>query len=421
MKKIVILGAGTGGTLVSNLLSRKLDMKEWEIIIIDKSDTHFYQPGFLFLPFELYGYHKESDVMKPIKKPLPDKARFVSATIQNINHEKKVVETSSGNFEYDFLVMSMGCSAETSEMEGLDDAIEKGVADTFYNVKGAMNLQKQIGNMKEGKLVLNLAEMPIKCPVAPIEFVFLADYFFHEKKIRDRVEIIYVTSLGGAFTKPQANEVLSKVIAEKGIKVIPNFNVESVDGDKKQLKSFNGETVDFDVLASIPPNLGPQVIEDSGLGDGNSFAVTDPKTLEAKKGDSIYVIGDNSNVSTSKAGSVAHFEAEVVVENILREIKGEKPIPDFDGHSNCFIESGFHKAFLIDFNYEVEPLKGNFPVPGVGPFSLLEESTLNHWGKMAFKWVYWNLLLTGHLPGDPLLPSHMSLKGKKIPESMASH
>jgi sulfide:quinone oxidoreductase len=300
-------------------------------------------------------------------------------------------------------------------VEGLGEALGKN-AFTFYTLEGALKLQKALEGMKEGKLVLNVADMPVKCPVAPIEFVFLADYYFQTKGIRERIEIEYVTPLTGAFTKPVANRVLHGVMDEKKIKVIPDFPISGVDHGRKAITSYTGQSISYDLLCSIPPNLGPDVIEESGLGDGMGYAVTDDKTLKSKRADNIYVVGDNSNVHTSKAGSVAHFEAEIIVENLLREIRGKEPLPSFDGHSNCFIETGFHKAFLLDFNYDVEPVHGTYPLPGIGPLSLLKNTYLNHWGKMAFKWVYWNLLLTGHLPGDPLLPSRMSMSGKNLDE-----
>lgn len=411
MKHILILGAGTGGALIANLLNRKLDSNKWQITIIDKSDEHHYQPGFLFLPFALYGYNNRTDVSRPIKDPIPSPVRLVNAEVKLIDHKNKKVETTQGNFQYDFLISAMGCDIAPDEIDGLENAKNKN-AYTFYRLDDAMHLQKAIKNMNEGKLVLNIAEMPIKCPVAPIEFVFLADYYFHQRGIRKNIEIDFVTSLDGPFTKPVASKVLSGIFEEKEIKITPNFQISEVNAEAKTISSFTGGTVDYDLLVSIPPNLGPEVIDESGLGTGSGYMLTNPKTLKAEKADFIYVLGDNSNVHTSKAGSVAHFESEIVLENILREIEGKDPLPDFDGHSNCFIESGFHKAMLIDFNYDVEPLSGTFPIPGVGPFSLLKESHLNHWGKMAFKWVYWNLLLTGYLPGDPLMPIHMSLKGK---------
>jgi sulfide:quinone oxidoreductase len=415
MKNVVVIGAGTGGALVANLLSRKLP-GEWSVTVIDPSPTHYYQPGFLFLPFRLYGYENEADVARPIKTPLDKSVSFRNEEALSIDREGGKVTTNMGVYPYDYLVLAMGTVVQPDEVEGLSDAIEAGSAGMFYTFESAMALQKKFDTFTEGRLILHIADMPIKCPVAPIEFVFLADYYFHEKGCRDKVDIELVTPLTGAFTKPQAAATLAGIAAEKGITITPNFVVSEVDAEKKSLTAFDGRERPFDLLVSIPPHYGSDVIEDAGIGNGLGFAHTDQHTLKVVGDDRIYAIGDNTDVPTSKAGSVAHFEAEIVVENILREVEGKEPLPDFDGHSNCFIESGYHKALLIDFNYETEPLHGSFPLPMVGPFSLLEESTLNHWGKMAFKQVYWNLLVTGHLPGDPLLPSHMSMTGKKPAE-----
>ena len=413
MKKLVILGAGTGGTILANTLSRKLNLREWSIIVIDREKEHYYQPGFLFIPFRLYGYEKKEDVARPITHQLPPEQRFLNAEVKLIDHKNKIVETSEGDYDYDWLIIALGCDARASEVDGLPEAIGKN-AFMYYTLEDALAMQKALDSFKGGRLVLNIADMPIKCPVTPIEYVFLADYYFNLKGIRDRVEISLVTPLTGAFTKPIAAKTLDKIAEEKNIKIVPDFAVGSVDHEKRTLTSFSGEKVEYDFLASIPPNLGPDVIEESGLGNGMGYVVTDEKTLKCKKAENIYVLGDCTNVPTSKAGSVAHFEAEIVETNLLRELEGMEPLPDFDGHSNCFIESGYHKALLFDFNYDTEPLPGAYPLAGVGPFKLLKESRLNHWGKLAFKYVYWNLLLTGHLPGDPLLPVQMSMSGKDL-------
>jgi sulfide:quinone oxidoreductase len=386
-------------------------MNKWQITVIDKSDLHLCQPGLIFLPFKMYGYHNKKDLTKPIRKPVSTHARFVNAEIKLIDHVNKKVETSQGSFEYDWLVSSMGCTVAPAEVEGLEEAFGKN-AYTFYTLDGALQMQKAIENMKEGRLVLNIAEMPIKCPVAPLEFVFLADDYFTRKGVRKNIEIIYVTPLEGAFTKPQASRILSGMFEKKNIKIVPNFPISTVDHIKKQITSYTGENVEYDMFVSIPPNLGPEVIDDSSLGTGSGYMVVQPGNLKSEKADYIYGIGDNTNILTSKAGSVTHFEAEIVAKNLLREIDGKEPHIDFDGHANCFIESGFHKAMLIDFNYDVEPLPGTFPIPGLGPFSLLKETTLNHWGKLGFKWIYWNLLLSGYLKGGPLVPIRMSMKGK---------
>jgi sulfide:quinone oxidoreductase len=256
---------------------------------------------------------------------------------------------------------------------------------------------------------LNVAEMPIKCPVAPLEFLFLADWFFHERGIRDDVEIIFATPLPGAFTKPRASSILGDMLERKNIKIEADFNIMEVDHTQKAIRSYDEREIPFDLLVSVPVNMGSEVIERSGMGDELSFVPTDKHTLRSKKWENVWVIGDAGNTPTSKAGSVAHFMLDVIVENILRQMEGLEPLAKFDGHANCFIESGFEKGILIDFNYDVEPLPGKYPLPGFGPFSLLKESAANHWGKMTFRWVYWNMLLKGE---EMPFESQMSMAGK---------
>ncbi len=410
---MLILGAGTGGVTIASMLAHRLNLKDWSITLIDQGSEHVYQPGLLFLPLRLYGYEQRADVARDIREPLPPNVSLIQAEVKAIDGERKRVETDKGPVEYDWLVSSLGCRVAPEEVAGMAEAWDRGVHG-FYTLDQALAFQQAMDKMQGGRLVIDIAEMPIKCPTAPIELAFLAEYYFQLKGIRHRVDITLVTPYTGAFTKPVANKVLSKIAEEKGIHIVANFAIEGVDADKKVIRSYEGTSLEYDLLCAIPPNLGPQAIEDSGLGDGSGYALTDPRTLKSRKADYVYFIGDNSNVATSKAGSVAHFEAETVVENLLLEIEGKRPRPTFDGHANCFIETGFHKAMLIDFNYDVEPLPGVYPMPCVGPFSLLKESYVNHMGKIAFKWVYWNMLLPGYLPKVPLLPSHMNFMGKDI-------
>lgn len=413
MKKVVILGAGTGGTLVANLLAHRLDLREWSITVIDRSPLHVYQPGLLFLPFRMEGYRTQEDVVRPIRAPLPHGINFVESDVYLIDHVKREVDTDDGVFPYDFLVSAMGCRPAPTEIQGMAAEMGRGVH-TFYTLEGALAMQDALARMNEGRLVVDICEMPIKCPVAPLEFAFLADWHFRERGIRDRIEITLVTPYTGAFTKPNANRILSKVAEDKRVHVVPNFATSAVDVDERCIRTYDGRAVEYDLLCAIPPNLGPAVIDGSGLGDGAGYGLTDPRTLKSRKTDRVYLLGDNTNVATSKAGSVAHFEAETVVENLLREMEDKPPLQTFDGHANCFVETGHHKAMLLDFNYDIEPLEGSFPLPFAGPFSLLEETHLNHLGKLAFKWVYWNMLLPGHLPNVPLLPAHMSFLGKDV-------
>ncbi|HEY5682470.1 MAG TPA: FAD-dependent oxidoreductase, partial [Sulfuricaulis sp.] len=382
MKKILILGAGTAGALIANMLSRKLARDEWSVTVVDRATEHVYQPGMLFLPFRLYGYKRREHITRPIRDPLPQSARFIQAEVESIDSAARRVQTSGGTLEYDWLVLALGCRLGTGEIDGFSAAMDSGGAHTFYTVDGALRMQQALADLDRGRLVLNIADMPIKCPVAPIEFVFLADYYYQRLGRRGRVSITLVTPLSGAFTKPVASEIMTEVARRKGIDIVTDFTVERLDAQTKTLHSFEGKSVSYDLLCMIPPNLGPSVLTDAGLADESGYALTEPRTLKSRKDEHIYVIGDNSNVATSKAGSVAHFEAETLVENLLREMDGRRPLASFDGHANCFVETGHHKAMLLDFNYDVEPLPGKFPLPWIGPLSLLQESYFNHWGKI---------------------------------------
>lgn len=411
MKKLVILGAGTAGTMMANKLHRNLNQDVWEITIVDKDENHYYQPGFLFIPFGIY---QPEEVIRPKREFLPKGVKFLIDNVQKIEGEQNQVVLASGTvLPYDILVVATGAVPVPEETEGLKGKLwYKDIFD-FYSYEGTTRLAKKLENWEGGKLVINLAETLIKCPVAPLEFTFLADAYFTEKGMRDKVEISYVTPLSAAFTKPKATAMLSKLLEEKQIQVVPDFYVQMVDNDRKVLISYDGQEVPFDLLVSVPVNKGDAVIKASNLGDedGLNFVPTDKHTLQSKKFENMFVIGDATNVPASKAGSVAHFEAEILTENILSYIISEPFRAKFDGHSNCFIETGHGKATLIDFNYDTEPLPGKFPFAVVGPMDLLKVTRANHLGKLAFKWVYWHMLLTGKkLP----VSTNMSMAGKQL-------
>lgn len=410
MKRLLILGAGTAGTVMANRLHRKLDRREWTITLVDQHPQHYYQPGFLFIPFEMY---TAADITRAKTDFLPKQVEYIQETIEFIEADKNRVKLHSGKIlEYQVLVIATGTDIVPAEVDGLLDSGWGENAFDFYTIEGAQALAERLKDWKGGKLVVHIAEMPIKCPVAPLEFTFLADWYFTKKGFRDDVEISYVTPLSGAFTRPRASAVLNHLLEEKNVRLVPDFNIMTVDGAAKKLISYDEKKVDYDLLVSIPTNMGAGVIERSGLGDELNFVPTQKHTLQSQAYENIFVLGDATDLPSSKAGSVAHFQAEILTENILRFINRKPLKEEFDGHANCFIESGFGKGFLIDFNYDIEPVEGKFPLPVIGPMALLKESRMNHLGKLAFKWIYWNVLLRG-LP-IPLITAKMSTLGKKL-------
>ncbi|OGO25472.1 MAG: oxidoreductase [Chloroflexi bacterium RBG_16_52_11] len=408
MKTLLILGAGTGGTMVANKMAHHLDPQEWRIILVDRDENHYYQPGFLFIPFAIYS---QADVIKPKRNFLPSQVKIIFSDIELIEPDENRVRLARDNqvIHYDYLVIATGSQTRPEETPGLVDGGWRNNIFDFYTVDGAVALARFFKFWKGGRLVLNVVEMPIKCPVAPLEFLFLADWYFHQRGIRDEVELVYATPLPGAFTKPRASAVLGNMLEEKNILLEPEFSIMEVDNTSQVIRSFDEREVPYDLLVSVPTNMGSDVIQRSNIGDDLNFVPVDKHTLQSSKWENVWVIGDAGNAPTSKAGSVAHFMLDVLIDNMLRHMEGLEPLPKFDGHANCFIESGFEKGILIDFNYDTEPLPGMFPLPGFGPFSLLKESPVNHWGKMMFRWVYFNMLLKGE---EMPFESQMSMAGK---------
>ncbi len=410
VKQLVILGAGTAGTMMANHLVRKLDGNEWALTIVDEHSTHYYQPGFLFIPF---GTYDEKDVCKPKTAFIPKGVTHMQEGIDRIAADDNEVHLKNGDkLAYDILIIATGAKIVPDETEGmLGDAWRRDIFD-FYTIEGAKALRERLKGWKGGKLVVHLNEMPIKCPVAPLEFTLLAEAFLTRQGVREQTEIRYVSPLSEAFTKHNCAVVLGDMLDDRRIEFVPDFMCERIDSESKKLISYDEREIEYDLLVTVPTNMGDPCIERSGLGDELNFVPTDPQTLQSKAHENVFVIGDATNLPSSKAGSVAHFQADVLTENIQRYIAGQPLDPGFDGHANCFIESGHGKAFLIDFNYEIEPTEGAFPLPVVGPFKLLKETRLNHMGKLAFRWIYWNLLLKGHpMPG---ISTKMSMVGKRI-------
>ena len=409
MKKLLILGAGTAGTMMANKLRKTFSRSEWDITIVDQFKTHYYQPGFLFIPFGMY---TKNDVIKPKSDFFPTGVNVIYSAIKKIEPENNKVMIEDGvALKYDYLLIATGTRTAPEETEGLTGKLWHKEIFDFYTVEGAVALASFFKTWKGGKLVINIAELPYKCPVAPLEFAFFADAFFTERGMRDKVEITYVTPLPGAFTKPRATKMLGELLEQKNINIVPDYNISEVDNDKKVIIDFGGKEIPFDCLISIPTNLGADVIETSGLGDDMNFVKTDKYTLQQVDYPNIFVIGDAANIPTSKAGSVAHFAAEIVEENLLCAIEGRELTASFDGHANCYIETGYGKGTLIDFNYDTEPLPGSFPFPGIGPFGLLKVTRMNHYGKLLFRWIYWHILLKGkEMPID----SEMQMAGKKL-------
>jgi sulfide:quinone oxidoreductase len=410
-KRLVILGGGTGGTLLANRLRRHLGEDDLRIDVVDRDDRHVYQPGLLFVPF---GLADPDEIVRPRRRQLRDGIAFHQTEIESVSLGDQLVHLSDGSsLGYDVLVVASGTRLLPEETEGMVGPGWNESVFTFYDLDGATKLREALDRFEGGRIVVDVVDMPIKCPVAPLEFAFLADWFLRERGIREQAELVYATSLDAAFTKPAAAKQLAGMLAAKDVEVVTEFNAGEVDGGNGRLVSYDGRELPFELLVTIPLHGGAEYIDRSdGLGDALGFVPTDPHTLQSKAAQNVFAIGDATDLPSSKAGSVTHFEGEVLSENIERFLAGRDLVSRFDGHANCFIETGFKKALLIDFNYDHEPVPGRFPT-AFGPLPLLRESRMNHFGKLMFQWLYWHVLLPGR--EIPLVGPEMPSAGKRTP------
>jgi sulfide:quinone oxidoreductase len=409
MKRLVVLGAGTAGTMLVNRMRKQLSVDEWSITAVDRDDLHRYQPGYLLVPF---GTYRPDELTRSRKALLAKGVDLVLGDVEVVLPESSSVLLTDGRLlAYDYLVIASGTSPRPDQTPGMTGRLWRSTIHDFYSLECASALSGALPRFDGGRLVIHVTEMPIKCPVAPLELTFLADAWLRAQGRRERTELVYVTPLSGAFTQPTASRLLAAMLADRGITVEADFVVERVDDDTQALVSYAERHVPFDLLVIVPVNMGADFVARSGLGDDLNSVRVDKHTLQSTSAPNVFAIGDATDIPASKAGSVAHFSVDVLVGNLLQGMRGQPLTHSFDGHANCFVESGRGKGLLLDFDYEHEPLPGRYPLPRLGPLSLLKETRANHWGKLGFRWLYWNVLMPGHpLP----LPTRPAPRGQAV-------
>jgi sulfide:quinone oxidoreductase len=365
MKTLLILGAGTAGTLMANRLRTRLRAEEWKITIVDEDQTHYYQPGFLFVPFGIYS---QKDVIKPRHRFIPNGVDYVGAEVDRVEAENnRVLLRLGAHLKYDVLIIATGVKIAPEQTEGmLGNDWATRVFD-FYTFEGASTLHYTLRNWNGGRLVVHVTEMPIKCPVAPLEFAFLADSWLKDRRLRDKTEIVYVTPLSSAFTKPISADVLGHVVEKKRIQMVTDFHISCVDNARHKIVSCDGKEVDYDLLVTVPTNAGDVAIGRSGLADQLNFVVTNHQTLQSKEHPNIFVLGDATDLPSAKSSFATHFQSEILTENIVHYIKGE-PL-----------------ELQPEARAELETTEGKYLLPVLAPLSRHCQS---EFGKLAFRWIY---------------------------------
>jgi sulfide:quinone oxidoreductase len=370
-KKILIVGGGLGGTIVANGLCRQLHDElasgSVTITMLGDSPTHLYQPGLLYVPF---GRVRVSELFRDQRKVLDRRISYSVDLATRIDVDKKTVTTASGrSHSYDFLVLATGSRIRPETIPGMAEG-----AHWFYDLEGARKMRDALQQFEGGRIVVNI-NVPHKCPVAPLEITFMLRDFLAAKGVLDKSEITYTYPIGRLHAlEPVAHWTVPE-FDRCGIKSEIFFNTKSVDPKAKTLTSEEGTTLEYDLLVTIPPHSGQQVITDSELGAGG-WVPTGRDTLLREGSSDVFVVGDTTNLPISKAGSTAHFEADTVVDNLTSLIKEDRWARNYDGKVFCFVETGFNTGTYVWFNY--------LTPPNPGP-----PSQMVHWFKLAYNRLYW--------------------------------
>ena len=407
MRHVVILGAGTAGTIMANrlmrLLAREVRAQELTITVVDRDDRHLYQPGLLFIPFGTYG---ERDVVKPRRRTLPAQVNLVLGDVARIDVAGSVVELADGRaLPYDVLVVATGAHLHPGKTAGLTGAGWRERVFDFYTLDGALALRDALAAFKGGRLLVNAVDVPIKCPVALLEFAVLADACFTERDVREQVAITVAMPVDASPTAPAVGALLNRLVVKKDMTLVTEFNTVRVDGANGVLHSRDGRQLAFDLLVTIPLHGGaPFVSRSAGLGDEHGYVIVDPHLLQARCAPNIFALGDAAALPSAKSGAMAQLESRALAPNIARYLRRVPLARSFDGHTHDVVETGFNRAMLVESNLSADPTSGNFrfdgdPVPG------FEDSRLAHEAHRAFRWAYWNVVLPGRdLPGTPQPP-----------------
>lgn len=410
----MILGAGTAGTVVANRLRAAISRSDLRITVIDQNDEHNYQPGYVYRAF---GRYTRRDVVRARHRLLADGIELILTAIDRLWPQAKQVELADGRLvDYDTLVIATGISPRPDCVAGMTGSQFGKSVHQFYTLDGAEKLNQALRRFAGGRLVVQICEFPIKCPVAPIEFALLADAWLRRRGLRGDTELTFVTPLDGVFTRPETLRQLGGLMPSRGIFVESDFVIEYVDNEAGEIVGYDGRRIGFDLLVTVPPNMGGDYIQRSGIGDELNLVQCDPYTMRALDLDDVYVLGDAGTLPTSKSGTVTHFSAEVFIENFLARWRARssvrcQPERRFDGHSICFIDTGDRRAIMLDFNYETPPLPGVFPLPVIGPVPLLRASYLSRRLKLGLAWYYWHMVLRG---GRLPLPIDLIKAGKDV-------
>lgn len=370
-RRVVIVGAGTGGTIVANQVAR--GDPDAEVTVVSSDAYHFYQPGLLYVPF---GWVRPEALSRPQRSLLHPRVHFIHGTARSVDPARRTVHLEGEVLSADTLVLATGARLAPEEVPGLEGAHH------FYTPDAALRLREALEEFRGGHIVVGVAGVPYKCPPAPLEFTLLLEWVLRRTGRRKGTRITYISPLPRAFPIESVADVVEPLMERRGIELVTFFNVERVDPGRRVVTSLEGEELSYDLLVLIPPHRGTVPVTVDGIADRGGWIRTDRETLEVKGYEGVFALGDATDLPVSKSGSAAHYQALVVSRRILSASNGV--IPKYTGKVMCFLETGENRATLLRFDYNHPPKPAR---PNPVAFLL----------KRAFNRVYWHLVPTGRI------------------------
>jgi sulfide:quinone oxidoreductase len=347
--KIVVVGGGIGGLLTANLLARRLDRTQAAITLVDTTGMHVFQPGWLYVALDRANARW---LARDTRSLLHREVRLVIDEAGSIDlRERKVALNRGDQLDYDYLVVATGATLARNEVPGMKNATHD-----FYSSAGAERLREALRTFSGGDLLISVPPMPFKSPLAPVEFALLVDEYLQKRGVRDRTQVTFLSPLDRVVPIASVAGFVTDHLSRAGITVRTGFTLAGVEDN--QLRSLEGEKLTFDLAVCIPPNRGAAIVAASGLGNEQGWIPTEPRTLRVRGQKDVYVVGDASNLPTSKNGSTAHFEAPRVAEQIIAAVEDRVPNPVRTRYRGLVIypfEVGGGKATVLVFDYDRPP------------------------------------------------------------------
>ncbi len=315
MKRVVIIGGGTGGAVTARRLLKASDHGEFEVVVIDPSPWHEYRPSYLWV---MTGKRKVDQIRRPLKALERFGVRSVEAAATTIDPEVRTVATTNGAYEYDFLVVSPGAALKQDpQLAGLEAP---------WEADEALVIRKKLESFEGGRVLVGPVAYPYRCPPAPFEVAFMLRYLADQRHVSRKTEV----TVFHPWTKPMQTfgpvmvDGFSMFLDQYRVGFEGGFELESHEAETRVLRAKDGRSLEYDLAVVIPEHEAPAVVRESPLAGSNGYMDVELPSMTHPRYDNIFGIGDvvAPSLDLGMAGVFAHLQADHVATQIIDRSNG---------------------------------------------------------------------------------------------------